>query len=611
VQTPSLARTLSVTPDQRRRSPRCASRRMSLRPPSLPSRRAIAASVVIVGLAIAGLGSSSPVAAGEVRALRVVANGIVVPLAGDVVIQDSVVMAPYQGVFAPLGIAATYKAGERMLTLVSPAGDEMQLRAGDPYATVNGERRPIPIPLVAVFDRVLIPIQWVCETLGDATTYDPDSHTLVISPQVTGISWRGTDAGLEITIDGTGPLHSKAVALHAPERLIVDVMGALPKSLDQVLDVHEGPLAGVRVARSAFGTRIVLDLLTTVQYQVVSEIPGRRVLISLAAGPIPSGGPSGGAPRPPSGYQPSAQKISDVLYQHVDGGGRLVIVANRPLRVNQRTLRNPDRIVIDVADAVFFPVKKILDINDGLVVQIRAAQFHSNPNQVRIVVQLSRAAPFEIRQGPEAGRLLVTLGDAAAGGPETGPSTGQGPHGPVVIAVDAGHGGSDPGAIGPTGVKEKDVVLAIALLLHKLIVQQHLDVVMIRDTDAFVPLEDRGQISTRGGATLFVSIHANASTDATASGTQTFYANPTSQPLAAAVLDEVSKAVGLAPRGTTQAEFKVLVDSNAIPAILVETAFITNPREEQMLRDPAVQQAFAQSILKGIQRFLAAPQAAP
>ncbi|HLW60442.1 MAG TPA: N-acetylmuramoyl-L-alanine amidase [bacterium] len=605
MQTPSLARTLSVTPDQRRRPRRCASLRTFLRSPSLPPRRAVAASVVIIGLVIVGLGSPAPVGAGEVRTLRVVANGIVVPLAGDVVIQDSVVMAPYQGLFAPLGIAATYKAGERTLTLVSPAGDEMQLRAGDPYATINGERRPIPIPLVAVFDRVLIPIQWVCETLGDATTYDPDSHTLVISPQVTGISWRGTDAGLEITIDGTGPLHSKAVALHAPERLIVDVMGALPKSLDQVLDVHEGPLAGVRVARSAFGTRIVLDLLTTVQYQVVSEIPGRRVLISLAAGPIPSGGPSGGTPSPPSGYQPSAQKISDVLYQHVEGGGRLVIVANRPLRVTRRTLRNPDRIVIDVADAVFFPVKKILDINDGLVVQIRAAQFHSNPNQVRIVVQLSRAAPFEIRQGPEAGRLLVTLGDAAAG-PETGPPTG-----PVVIAVDAGHGGSDPGAIGPTGVKEKDVALAIAQLLHKLVVQQHLDVVMIRDTDTFVPLEDRGQIAARGGATLFVSIHANASTDANASGTQTFYANPSSQPLAAAVLDEVSKTVGLAPRGTTQAEFKVLVDSNEIPAILVETAFITNPREEQMLRDPAVQQAFAQSILKGIQRFLAAPQAAP
>ena len=610
MQTPSQARSLSVPPSEPRRSPRRAPRRICLRGRSLPPR-AVTACVAIIGLVIAGLGSPAQASAGEVRTLRVVANGIVVPLVGDVVVQDGVVMAPYQGLFAPLGITATYKASERTLTLIGPAGDEMQLRAGDPYATVNGERRPIPIPLVAVFDRVLIPIQWVCETLGDATAYDPDSRTLVISPQVTGISWRGTDAGLEITIEGTGPLHSTASALHAPERLVVDVMGALPKSLDQVIDVHEGPLAGVRVTRSAYATRIVLDLLASVQYQVVSQIPGRRVLISLAAGPIPSGRPSGGAPGLPSGYQPSAQKISDILYQHVDGGGRLVIVANRPLRVTQRTLRNPDRIVIDVADAVFFPIKKILDINDGLVVQIRAAQFHSNPNEVRIVVQLSRAAPFEVRQGPEAGRVLVTLGDTAAGGPDAGPSTGPGPRGPVVIAVDAGHGGSDPGAIGPTGVKEKDVVLAIAQLLHKLIVQQRLDIVMIRDTDTFVPLEDRGQIAARGGATVFVSIHANASTDANASGTQTFYDNPNSQALAAAVLDEVSKTVGLAARGTTRAEFKVLVDSSEIPAILVETAFITNPREEQMLRDPTVQQAFAQSILKGIERFLAAPQVAP
>ena len=556
------------------------------------------------------LGPPARDASGESRPLRVIANGSPVTLGGEVVVQDSVIMAPYPGLFEPLGIHAVWKMSERTLSLTSPAGDEMQLRAGDPYATVNGERRPIPIPLVVVFDRVLIPVQWVFETLGDATAYDPGSGTLVISPQVTGISWRGIQTGLEVVIDGTGPLHPTATLQRGPERLIVDVTGAVPKSADQPIDVHEGPLAGVRVSRSPRGTRIVLDLLTPVQYQVVNQIPGRRVLVRLASSSIPSGQTPGTSSRP-SGYQPSAQKISDILYQHLDGGGgRLVIVANHLLQVTQRTLRKPDRVVIDVADAVFLPIKKILDINDGLTVQIRAAQFHSHPNVVRIVIELARPAPFGVRQGPEAGQLLVDLGAATAGGP--GPATPGpgGPHGAVVVAVDAGHGGSDPGAIGPTGVKEKDIALAIGMFFRKLLVQQHIDVVMIRDADVFVPLEDRAQIASRGGATVFVSIHANASTDTTASGTQTFYASPTSQPLAADVLDEVSKAVGLAARGATQADFKVLVDSDKIPAILVETAFITNLREEQMLRDPAVQQAFAQSILKGIQRFLAVPQAA-
>ena len=90
---------------------------------------------------------------------------------------------------------------------------------------------------------------------------------------------------------------------------------------------------------------------------------------------------------------------------------------------------------------------------------------------------------------------------------------------PNTAAVDAGHGGSDPGATGPSGVKEKDVVLVIAQILRRLLVQQHIEVTMLRDADVFVPLEDRAQIASRGGATLFVSIHANASTDPNANFT--------------------------------------------------------------------------------------------
>ena len=89
-----------------------------------------------------------------------------------------------------------------------------------------------------------------------------------------------------------------------------------------------------------------------------------------------------------------------------------------------------------------------------------------------------------------------------------------------------------------------------------------------------------------------------------------FYFTAQSVPLAQAVLDEVSRATGLTPRGVTQARFEVLVDDAKIPAILVETAFVTNTHEEQMLGDPQQQQMFAQGIFKGLQRYLAAQQSA-
>jgi len=544
-------------------------------------------------------GIAAPRTGAQSIPLRIIANGQTVSLAGDAIIQNGIVMAPYQGLFEPMGIRAAWDSRDHVLSLTSPAGDEMQLRPNDPYATVNGEHRPIPIPLVTVLGRTLVPVQWVFDTLGDITVYDPSARTLTINAQITGVTWRGADAGLEVTLEGTAPLRATIATLHAPERLVVDVAGAVPKASLGTLEVHEGPLATVRVGQFAGGTRVVFDLTAPVESHLVPGGTARRVVLTL-------GPPGGGAPGGSPGYTASAQKITDIVYQHVDGGGRVIIASTQPLHATQHILRNPDRIVLDVPDAVFIPIKKALDVGDGLVIQVRAAQFHKNPNIVRIVVELARPAPYVVHAGLEISQTLVELG-TAAGAP--GPGT-AGPRGPVVVALDAGHGGSDPGAIGPTGLQEKDVALAIAQALRTLLQRQHTDVVMVRDGDAFVPLEDRAQIAARAGATLFVSIHANAAVDANANGTQAFYATPQSVALAAAVLDEVCRAVGLARRGVTQARFQVLVDNPRIPAVLVETAFITNAREEQMLRDPASQQMFAQGILRGIMRYVAAPPAA-
>jgi N-acetylmuramoyl-L-alanine amidase len=551
----------------------------------------------VVASAAALAPHGAPATAQSLR-LRALANGVIVPLSG-VVIQNGTVMTPYQGLFQPLGIRAVWNARDRSLHLWGPAGDEMVLRADDPYVTVNGERRPVPIPLVAVFDRVLIPLQFVFETLGDAVAFDPGKGVVFISPQITGVSWRATRTGLEVTVDGTGPLRAVSTSLHSPERVVLDFPDAVPKSPEQSVDVHEGPLTTIRMSRYRSGTRIVLDLSADVEYQVLSAGRDRRLRVALA------GLPASPEPAPGSAYQPSAEKIADISYEHVEGGGRVLIAANDAVHATPRVLKDPDRIVLDIPDAVFLPVKKALDVDDGLVVQVRAAQFHRNPNIVRVVIELARPSAYGLRAGAQPGQLLVDLGSAAAD--RQPPAGGQGRT--LVVAVDAGHGGSDPGAIGPSGLQEKDVSLAVALDLRRLLGQQHIDVVMIRDADVFVPLEDRAQIAQRGGATLFVSIHANASTDSNANGSQTFYANPLSRPLAQTVLDEISRAAGLTPRGVSQAAFKVLVDTDAIPSTLVELAFITNPREEQMLRDVQIQQALAQGILKGIQRFLATPQA--
>ena len=545
---------------------------------------------VLLSLAVLGAGAS-PTPAQPVP-LRIIANGEDLASAGDAIVQDGVVMAPLPGLFEPLGIHATWDGRARVLTLESPAGDEMELRANDPYATVNGERRPVPVPLVTVLGRVLVPAQWVFDTLGDVTIYDAGQRTLFVNGQITAVSWRATDAGLEVTLEATAPLHPRITTLHTPERLVVDVPGAVARTPQPLTDVHEGPLQTIRMGQAAGGARVVFDLTGPVRYRLLSAPADRHVVIALGGGAAPGPIPAG----------PSGRKLLDVAYEPADGGGRVVITATQPIRAAEHVLRGPDRIVLDVADAVFVPVKKALDVNDGLVVQVRAAQFHKDPNVVRIVVELSRPAPYAVHPGADPSQLVIDLGGAAQ-------PPAAGGHGRLVVAIDAGHGGSDPGAIGPSGVLEKDVALAIAQDLRTLLVRQRIDVVMVRDADVFVPLEDRARIAARGGATLFVSIHANAAVDANANGTQAFYLTPQSAPLASAIADEIGRAAGVGSRGIAVARFAVLIGNPHIPAVLVETAFVTNPREEQLLRDPAGQQAFGQGILKGLQRYATAPAA--
>jgi len=565
-------------------------------------RRAFGVALLVVLTAAPSLFLRPSSSLAQTTSLRVIADGELVPLQGDAIVQNGVVMAPYQGLSEPLGVRTTWDPQTETLTLLGAAGDEMQLRPNDPYATVNGERRPIPIPLVTVFGRVLIPVQWVFDTLGDITSYDAATRTLSLSAQITGITWQDAGDGLDVHLDGTAPLHARAIQLSGPDRIVIEVIGAVAKLDQPVLDVHEGPLSTVAVATSPSGTQIVLTLLGPVTYRFQSDPAGRHAVLTLLS-------PTAAAPTSPASPVAAGEaRIANVTYEHTDGGGRLVVASTVPVQFTQHVLRNPDRIVLDADNAIFVPVKQAIDVNDGLVTQIRAAQFHHAPDVVRIVVELARPTAFVLHAGADATQTLLDLGTATAIAPGVLPPQAAAPRGAVVVAIDPGHGGSDPGAIGPDGVREKDVVLAIAEDLHALLAQQHVDTVMVRESDVFVPLDDRAVIAQRGGATLFVSIHANASVDPNARGTQTFYYTPQSVPLAQAVLDEVSRAAGLTPRGVTQARFEVLVDDAKIPAILVETAFVTNPREEQLLKDPAQQQIVAQGIMKGIQRYLAAQQ---
>ena len=222
----------------------------------------------------------------------------------------------------------------------------------------------------------------------------------------------------------------------------------------------------------------------------------------------------------------------------------------------------------------------------------------------------------------------------------------------IVVALDPGHGGEDPGAVGPTGLREKDVVLAVALQLRDAInAMPNMRAVLTRDADFFVPLHERVRKARRVQADLFVSIHADAFITPQARGASVFALSQGGATSAAArwmanrenaadtvggvnvsakdaavvstlldmsttaqirdsltlgseVLGQIGRVGKLHKGSVEQAGFAVLKAPD-IPSILVESAFISNPEEEAKLRDPEYQSQLVKALAVGIQRYFA------
>ena len=181
-----------------------------------------------------------------------------------------------------------------------------------------------------------------------------------------------------------------------------------------------------------------------------------------------------------------------------------------------------------------------------------------------------------------------------------------------VIVIDAGHGGSDKGAVGPNRLTEKEVTLAVALKTERLLKDAGAEVIMTRRTDIDVAapgVPDSTELRARvnkapSNAEIFISIHCNAFTNPKSNGMETFYYNGSSQSkrLATLLNEELLNYGGLNNRGVKSANFYVIKYSNC-PASLIELAFITNYEEERLLASEEYQDRLAQAITVAIDRF--------
>jgi len=371
---------------------------------------------------------------------------------------------------------------------------------------------------------------------------------------------------------------------------------------------------------------------------------------------------------------------------------RFTIESTDYIKNDQSILKNPDRVVIDLKNIYINNSLKDLpkvDFKENSSISgVRVAQF--DPGTVRIVIDLrheSKIKIFSLKPIKSYGHRLVvdvyheedeiahllkqlqaregddqkdnklmaedkntTLTTKEIEKPKEEPPK-ETEQAKIIVAIDAGHGGEDPGARGSSGTKEKDITLAIAKKLKNAIDKEpNMQGVLIRDGDYFIPLAKRVAKARKLEADIFVSIHADAFTKKSVKGSSVFalsergassafakfIANKEnesdliggvsiddkhpvlaqtlldlslsatindSMKLGRYVLDEMGKVNTLHKKYVEQAGFAVLKAPD-IPSILVETAFISNPKEEKNLRSESFQIKLAESVVKGIKTYL-------
>jgi len=362
---------------------------------------------------------------------------------------------------------------------------------------------------------------------------------------------------------------------------------------------------------------------------------------------------------------------------------RMTLELDAPVRFSQFTLTNPNRLVVDLEEidpeAALAELPGLVSSDDRFIANVRVAR--NRPGVTRLVAELkTEVAPqvFTLKPMGDFGHRLVidfypkdasgsvesqveaAIAQADKGAAAQSAKKQEAKKGTVAgrpgyvrlitVAIDAGHGGEDPGALGANGSHEKNITLAVARRLKAHIdKQENMRGVLVRDGDYFIPLHERVQKARRHQADLFVSIHADAFMKSTARGSSVFalsekgatsaaarwlakrendadliggvnidvqdpYLKQTlidlsqtatisdSLKLGRAVLAQLAEINALHKSDVEQAGFAVLKAPD-IPSILVETAFISNPEEEKRLNDDAYQDKMAAAIVAGIKGY--------
>lgn len=283
------------------------------------------------------------------------------------------------------------------------------------------------------------------------------------------------------------------------------------------------------------------------------------------------------------------------------------VKASKPM-----VLENPKRVVYDFPNTAYSTIlngQVEISVTDSTYLQkIRYSLFSNSPATARLVIEISENTGFVLSEDAGMFHLsLMSLSDVPSDSTDTPivgvPETPSTPKGVYNVVIDAGHGGSDPGAKSVLGKWEKEFNLNIALKMKALLDKESkIKVHLTRTGDTYPTLDDRVSFAENLKADLFMSIHANSGSSS-ATGAETYYYRDNSKAFAAVIQKHLIAGTGIKDRGVKKEAYKV-IKQTTMPAVLVEAGFLSNTSDAKMLFSDASQNRIAAELVAGIKEYL-------
>ena len=506
----------------------------------------------------------------------------------------------------------TWLVPMKTVVLGLPGGKDFRIKIGEDTGLFGREKVKLKAKVKMIKGTPCIPLECMGIAYRRDISLNEVTHILYMDPIIEDVSFKEEKGKLRLVAQGTGPLQFKTSMLTEPDRYVVDIDHAVldPKMEGKYIRYkYVGSIFVSQDFRMPNRVRIIIPIKHRVEIEMEEKPKDKNQVIAKLFYPE--------VVAPVQGLK--VERVTRFKFKEGPDSVTFNMSTTGPVQYEWRRLLPPDnRYFIDIPKTLYSKKSFEKKLKAGYISAIKVEQIKMKPEPVvRVTLNLEVPSVVRVEPDPKFPHIIKIEILKKTINPRFVQRQGFGVtslpvRGGIVICIDPGHGGGDPGACNSSyGLQEKHLTLDISMRLANMLRKAGWNVVMTRTTDRDVSfagssdareLGDRANIANSCRAQIFLSIHINASVSSSLGGTSTHCCKDIDYPLAHSIQQHLVSANGRRDIGVRTDRFFVVNHTN-MPAALVECAFISNPSEASLLATSSFRQKCAEGIYNGLMAY--------